>query len=215
MCEMLGVCPTQQGIRNMMSNTPSNTVLTALDICNAALCKLGEAPLETIDSNGSLPSRLCYMHYHPARREVLCASRWTFATKKIRLVSVESSTDDEHSLAHSLPLDCLRVLHVNYPQWALRGRCIFCPVTEIKVTYTADEEDCSLFEPLFAEALATRLACKLCIPLINSTTALQALRDEYRRVALPQAAHANAVQAESNDSHPLRRLRKFSRLSGL
>lgn len=198
-----------------MSNTPENTALTVLDICNTALCKLGEAPLTAIDANGSLPSRLCYMHYHPARREVLCATRWTFAAKKTILVSAETATDREHSVAHSLPPDCLRVLHVNYPQWTLRGRCIYCPSTEIKLLYTADVEDCSLFEPLFAEALATRLACKLCIPLINSATALQALRDEYRRVALPQAAHANAVQSASNDSHPLYRFLKRSRMSSL
>lgn len=195
------------------SITPSEP--TALDICNAALCKLGEAPLTAIDSNGSPASRLCYMHYHPARREVLCATRWTFAVKKVRLTSAEPAPDEEHSVAHSLPHDCLRVLHVNYPQWMLRGRCIFCPVTEIKLVYTADVEDCSLFEPLFVEALATRLACKLCIPLINSTTALQALRDEYRRVSLPQAAHANAVQSSSNDSHPLYNLWRKNRLRGL
>lgn len=215
MCDAVDV-PTTTGYPNtIMSNTPSNTALSVLDICNTALCKLGEAPLAAIDANGSLPSRLCYMHYHPARREVLCATRWTFAAKKTRLVSSETSADSEHSVAHSLPPDCLRVLHVNSPQWTLRGRCIYCPATEINLFYTADVEDCTLFEPLFAEALATRLACKLCIPLINSTTALQALRDEYRRVALPQAAHANAVQIASNDSHPLFRGQKRSRLRGL
>lgn len=155
-----------------MSYSISNTPLTALDICNAALSKLGESPLSAIDSNGTLPSRLCYMHYHPARREVLCATRWSFATRKVRLTSAEAAVDDEHAVAHTLPMDCLRVLHVNHPQWSLRGRCIYCPVTEIRLLYTADVEDCSVFEPLFAEALSVRLACKLCIPLINSTTAL-------------------------------------------
>ena len=198
-----------------MSYSITSSEPTALDICNAALSKLGEAPLTAIDSNGSPASRLCYMHYHPARREVLCATRWTFATKKVRLTSAEPAPDEAHSVAHSLPHDCLRVLHVNAPQWMLRGRCIFCPVTEIKLVYTADVEDCSLFEPLFVEALATRLACKLCIPLINSTTALQALRDEYRRVSLPQAAHANAVQSASNDTHPLYDLWRKNRLHGL
>lgn len=197
-----------------MSYFISNTPLTALDICNMALGKLGESPLSAIDSNGTLPSRLCYMHYHPARREVLCATRWSFATRKITLTSAEPAADEEHAVAHTLPPDCLRVLQVNHPQWTLRGRCIYCPVTDIRLLYTADVEDCALFDPLFAEALAVRLACKLCIPLINSTTALQALREEYRRVSLPQAAHANAVQAHSNDSHPLYKLWK-NRLKSL
>ena len=37
--------------------------------------------------------------------------------------------------------------------------------------------------------------------------------DEYQRVALPQAAHFNAVQHMSNDSHPLYRLWRSSMMS--
>lgn len=55
-----------------MSTTPENTPPTVLDICNLALSRLGESPIPALDPNGSLPARLCYMHYHPVRREVLC-----------------------------------------------------------------------------------------------------------------------------------------------
>lgn len=191
----------------MSTTAPENTTLTALDICNLALSRLGESPLPELDSNGSLPSRMCYMHYHPVRREVLCANRWSFATVSTTLQSSEESTgDDTHQLRHSLPVDCLRVLGVNSRSWTLRGRAVYCPASTIRLLYIADVEDTSLFEPLFVEALALRLAWKLCIPLINSTTARQALGEEYQRIALPQAAHFNAVQHMSNDSHPLYRL---------
>lgn len=191
-----------------MTTAPPNKTITVLDICNTALAKLGEPPLDSLDPNGCLPSRLCYMHYHPARREVLCAARWSFAVRKTTLTAAEESTNGTSSVAHSLPPDCLRVLEVSHRQWSLRGRSIYCPPTSIRVYYIADEEDPGLFDPLFTEALAVRLACKLCIPILNSTTALQALRDEYRRISLPQAAHANAVQSHSNDSHPLYRMWK-------
>lgn len=150
---------------------------------------------------------MCYMHYHPVRREVLCANRWSFATVTTTLQSAEESTgDDTHQLRHSLPTDCLRVLGVNSRSWTLRGRAVYCPASAIRLLYIADVEDTSLFEPLFVEAFVLRLAWKLCIPLINSTTARQALGEEYQRIALPQAAHFNAVQHMSNDSHPLYRL---------
>lgn len=186
-----------------MSTTPPNTPLSVLDICNLALSKLGESPLRGIDPNGSLPSRMCYMHYHPVRREVLCANRWSFACARTTLTGAEPATDGEHSVAHTLPTDCLRVLEVGHHGWTLRGRAIYCPAGSIRILYIRDEENTAHFEPLFIEALATRLACKLCIPLINSTTARQALAEEYQRLALPQAAHFNAVQSHSNDSHPL------------
>ncbi len=188
-------------------DNPPNTWPDTLAICNIALSKLGESPIAAIDPNGPPAARLCYMHYHPVRREVLCATRWSFATQRATLqASAAESADGTHALAHTLPADCLRVLDVSSPTWTLRGRRIYCPEEQLRLTYTADIEDTTLFEPLFTEALATRLACKLCIPLTSSTTARQALTEEYQRISLPQAAHANAVQANSNDSHPLYRL---------
>lgn len=185
-------------------NTEPTTAPTPLEICNIALSKLGEAPIPAIDANASPAARLCYMHYHPVRREVLCANRWTFATVLTTLHSAETTQDLAlHSRAHSLPQDCLRVLEVSSPGWTLRGRCIYCPAPAVRVLYIADVEDTTSFDPLFVEALATRLACKLCIPLTSSTTARQALTEEYHRLALPQAAHFNGVQCRSNDTHPL------------
>lgn len=193
-----------------MSSTIPNSTPSVLDICNIALSKLGESPLPTLDANGSPASRLCYMHYHPVRREVLAAARWSFAQKKVSLTSAEKADAGQHSLPHTLPQDCLRVLAVNSPSWTLRGRCIYCPQQEIHVLYIADVEDPALFEPLFTEALATRLACKLCIPLLSSITARKALTDEYNHLVLPQASYVNAVQDCSNDSHPLYRLWRAS-----
>lgn len=69
----------------LQPDTPS-----ALDICNAALSKIGEAPLDALIANESTASRLCVLHYHPARRETLCMARWTFATVQITLDSVSA-----------------------------------------------------------------------------------------------------------------------------
>lgn len=147
------------------------------------------------------------MHYHPVRREVLCANRWSFASELVTLHSPDANiTDSSKTLSHTLPPDCLRVLEVSSPGWTLRGRRIYCKSANIRILYIKDLEDTTLFDPLFIEALATRIACKLCIPLTSSTTARQALTDEYQRIALPQAAHFNGVQSHSNDSHPLYQL---------
>lgn len=194
----------------MMPTLPA-TPLSALDICNIALSKLGESPIPSIDANGSPAARMCYMHYHPVRREVLCAAQWSFA-KKLDLITGAGEEDPtgHHSLPHTLPQDCLRVLAVNSPNWTLRGRSIYCTQPTIRLLYIADIEDTQLFEPLFTEALATRLASKLSIPLLSSTTARQALTDEYNRLVLPQAIYTNAVQDRSNDTHPLYHLWRAS-----
>lgn len=195
---------------NAMSTDIPATPLSVLDICNLALSKLGESPILALDANGCPAARLCYMHYHPVRREVLSACRWSFAKKVIQLTSADEDNSGLHSLPHTLPHDCLRVLAVNAPNWSLRGRSVFCPQRTIRLAYIADEEDTTLFEPLFIEALATRLACKLSIPLLSSTTARKSLTDEYNHIVLPQAAYTNAVQDRSNDTHPLYRLWRAS-----
>lgn len=188
-------------------NTPPSHPLTALDICNLALAKLGEAPLPGIDCNGSPAARLCYLHYHPARREVLVSNRWTFATCCAEITSPEEaspeSSDLPRRISHPLPFDCLRVLEVSCPNWVMRGRSVFCSARTIRIRYISDIEDPDLFDPLFTDAFCTLLACKLCIPLTASTTARQMLLEEYTRLVLPKAAHANAVQHYSNDGHPL------------
>lgn len=191
-------------------NTIQQQVQSALQICNLALSKLGEAPLRDLDLNGPPASRLCYMHYHPTRREVLVSNRWSFAVAEAIITSGEEPSPDTSDLPrhlpHALPIDCLRVLEVSSHGWMLRGRNVFCPQKTIRLRYISDVEDPTLFDPLFTDAFCTLLACKLCIPLTASSTARQMLMEEYNRIVLPKAAHFNAVQAHSNDSHPLRRL---------
>lgn len=184
--------------------TPPTGVCLPLDICNLALAKLGESPIPAISPDGTPASRLCHMHYHPVRREILCTHRWSFATG-LATLTTRDEPDCETGKPHPLPSDCLRVLEVSSPHWTLRGRCIYCSADKVQLLYIRDEEDTYLYEPLFIEAFATRLACKLCIPLTCSTTAREALTREYHRIALPQAAHFNAVQRASNDSLPLHR----------
>lgn len=161
-----------------MNNTPK----TALDICNMALAKLGEPPIAALTPYGSPAQRLCYMHYHPCRREMLCANSWTFAKRTVTLAEPEQSFA---YFVHPLPTDALRCLAVSVPNWTLRGRAIWCEQERIRLEYIADVEDTSLFEPLFVEALATRLACKLCTPLTNSTAARALLTEEYNNLMMP------------------------------
>ncbi len=187
-------------------------ITSALDICNLALAKLGESPIPAIDPNGSPASRQCYLHYQPTRRELLCAHRWSFAEQIAQIDGYTSSGglpgELETYKSHSLPADCLRVLSVNVPRWILRGRNIYATQSPIRLIYIADCEVVGIFEPLFIEALATRLAYKMCTALTSSSTLKQSLAEEYSRVSLPNAAHFNAVQNRSNDMHPLYRMWK-------
>lgn len=157
-----------------------NKVYTALDICNLALAMLGESPIDGIDPNGCRSQRLCYTHYHPARREVLLYTHlWSFAEHEVEITS-----DDETGIkGHSIPIDTLRILKVNAPDWFLMDCAIQSSEKTIKLTYIADEEDVEKFEDAFVEMFVIRLAMKLCIPLTASTKIYQELSNKYHELS--------------------------------
>ena len=153
--------------------------MIAIDLCNNALALLGEAPIQAIDSNGFLPQRMCYMHYHPVRREVLCTRPWLFATKKATLDSFATEDADHHAIPHTIPRDALCIRECSCPGWTLRGRQIFAWPQKIEISYTRDEEDLDLWSADALYLFTHRLAAKMCIPLINSTTLRAELMAQY------------------------------------
>lgn len=153
--------------------------MTALDLCNNALALLGEKPIDGIDPNGFLPQRMCYLHYHPTRGNVLCAHNWLFAAKKATLDSFATEDADHHAIPHAIPRDALRILECSCPGWTLRGRQIFAWPQQIEITYTRDEEDLDLWSADALYLFTHLLAAKMCIPLINSTTLRSELMAQY------------------------------------
>ena len=122
-------------------------------------------------------------------------ARWTFATVQITLDSVSAQAPNSLTpYQFTLPKDCLRVLDVECTEWKMQGRRILASRAPLRMSYIADIEDAEQFDPLFMDALATRLAEKLAMPMTGN----QSLRQN-----LHQAATVNAVQSFSNDSHPL------------
>lgn len=131
-------------------------------------------------------------------------ARWTFATQRAVLDTVTAEAPVSlTSYQFTLPKDCLRVLEVECREWKMQGRRIYASKAPLHVTYIADIEDADLFDPLFMDALATRLAEKLALPMTGNQSLRQNLNQEFYKIILPQAATTNAVQCFSNDTHPL------------
>lgn len=185
--------------------------MTTLDICNRALSKLGQRHITTLGKTQDPVSMQCSLLYHPARRETLSACRWSFAVRSDVITALPTVEGAEilpppFTKQFALPTRCLRVLDVPLPRWTLQGRRLLagCQPDALVITYIDDVEDATRFDPLFTDALVCRLAEKLALPVTGSHSLRHSLLNEYHKTLLPQAAHINQVQHNSNDQHPLR-----------
>lgn len=168
--------------------------MSPLEICNMALEKIGEKPLEKLIPNESAAARLCMIHYHPARRETLCVYPWDFAIHRIT-----SSTNDKEQgdllndvlpvYRFSLPNDCLRLLRIESDNqgWKLKGRCILFPAPNITYEYIADEEDQNKFPLVFVNAFVFLLASKLAVPITGDFMVRARMNGAYIDIIREQA----------------------------
>ena len=172
--------------------------MTPIDITNSALSLLGEPPIHGFDPLGTLPQRMAYLHYHPVRREVLCILAPEFA-QRTETIGTFAEPDGKTALPHTLPDGCLRVLKVSPSEaWTLRSRQIFSPHKLLEVSYIYDQEDTELFEEHFTNIFALRLATKMCIPLVNSTTLRNELMESYTKFTTP-----NQTETPMEGNNPL------------
>jgi len=63
----------------------------------------------------------------------------------------------------------------------------------VHINYTARITDPNLMDPIFREALATKLAMELCEEITQSNTKKEGLRADYREI-IREARKANAIE---------------------
>lgn len=168
--------------------------MTPLEICNMALEKIGEKPLEKLVPNESKAARLCNLHYHPARRKTLSDWPWDFA---MRRVTSSTNNKEQGDLLHEvlpiyrfyLPSDCLRLLRIipNNQGWKLQGRCILFPFPNITYEYITDEEDQDKYPLVFINAFVLWLARKLAVPLTGNSMVRARMSAAYMDIIQEQA----------------------------
>lgn len=181
---------------------------TEAQLCNVALLRVGER--QTIDSleENTQAARACKSLYQSARDTCLEAFWWTFATKRLTLAESMESRDG-WEFAYAMPSDCLVPRYIwtgirnPTPQqrtpFAVElnatnsgylvladSRTSFADSEAPLLVYTARVETVALFPPLFADAVAWKLACDLTLGLAVKPQLLPAMAQGYA-IALNKA----------------------------
>ena len=174
-----------------------------VSIANRALTKLGEDRILLL-SDDTKPARTLNSMFDDVRDAELRRNRWKFAIKRDALLALTVAPGWGYSLQYPLPADYLALVQVgeryvrasdkSRAPWSVEGRKILTDLqAPLRVRYVSRVEDPTLFDPLFVEVLACKLALEACETLTQSSTKLQAAQQAYD-FALKEATRQDAIE---------------------
>lgn len=181
---------------------------SVIQVANRALTKLGAARIISL-SDDNKQARAISNCFEDLRDAELRAHRWSFAIKRSSLAALSTAPAYGFQHQYPLPSDFLRLDLINdqYPdtimddyigtetaEYAIEGGMILTSMSSpLKIRYGARVEDPNLWDPLFREALACRIAAEICEDLTQSDTKKQNAWAEWKRAVL-QAVSVNAIE---------------------
>lgn len=181
---------------------------TPVSVCNLALAKVGDEAAQitsipaTPSEEFSKEANLCAKFYEITLREVLEATEWKFARKRLALALLPDIPPMEWERVHAIPADCARPLRV-FPntdtqrefiyttEWDVEGRTIVSNKEELWMLYIQNISNLNSADALFIKTLYTALAVKLVFPLTENRNLTKDIMNEYEIQVLPEARRVN------------------------
>jgi len=160
--------------------------ISNVSIANLALQKLGEGTIVSLteDSRNARSLNACF---EALRDRELRAYLWKFAKKRATLAASSTIPDSTYALAFPVPTDFLRLIKPARLglDWSLENHENALAIltndgTSISIRYIARVTDPTLFDPIFVEMFACKLAWHCCEQLTQSNTKKGMLMEEYK-----------------------------------
>lgn len=153
------------------------TALTDLQLCNAALVKLGATPISSFD-DADAAAAIAQSLYPLIVEAVLSAHPWSFTLKRAQLTAATGSPPVDFKRRYPLPADFLRALYIDNrgasPRYAVIGSELHSDADAVVLTYQFRPAEAS-FPAFFRTALVARLAADFCIPLTENISRAESL----------------------------------------
>ncbi len=180
--------------------------LTAVEICAAALVKVGARPIAILEEAGL--EAACARRLYPIVRDaLLVAHPWSFTLAHARLDRDPGPGPvADFGRAFALPADHLRTLSAGVGRnargltYRIQGARLLADADrDVVIAYQrrADEAE---FPALFVQPLVTRLAAELCVPVTEGTARaaelIQLAELELRRARLLDSQQATPRRIE-------------------
>lgn len=188
---------------------------TVTGICNIALGWLRANLIVNFDDDESVEAKLCRANYDRIREAVLEDREWRFATKRVTMVESAETPTYGWAFKFTLPADTIRALAVsatkptgitnsamdNNIEWEREENFINADRASIFLRYTFNIEVTTMFSPGFVQALATRLAAELAVPLTGSDKRHDSLLKQYIGM-VDRAGTRDGMQGKAKQRRP-------------
>lgn len=178
-----------------------------VDICNRALIKVGAGQITSITDN-TKAARILSSLWDTVRKSELQKRFWNFALQRTTLPALADTPAWGFGYQYQLPTDFLKLQQINDlfiapgmadyrssddSAWAIEGQSILTDFgAPLKIRYVRDITDTGLFDPLFVEAMACKLAVEACYAINQSRDGVRQAQDDYK-MAVKEAALSNAI----------------------
>lgn len=166
--------------------------VTKLSICNMALTRVGSDKLTQaqLSADSIRAAQLVNAHYENCRDTLLRAHPWNWAVKRAVLVDTGEAPEFEFAYAFGLPEDFLKIIRTDSESEGINAeyrienqndvRVLITDEGSCEIEYIAQIDDTSLFDPLFVDILAQRLAAEICPALTDNANMTSTLWEVYQ-----------------------------------
>lgn len=179
---------------------------SVIEICNRALSNIGNNRSINSLTEASKEAGQCSLHYESCRDAVLADAEWNFATKRVALADTNNPPSD-WAYAYQYPTDCMRIIEIPVPGMrnptaAMRiqystganddgtGKLIYTDQPQAWLKYVSRITDVNMFDAIFQEALAWRLAAAINMVLTGSADLGNNALKMYQMVILSAGSHS-------------------------
>jgi hypothetical protein len=170
-------------------------------IANRALSKVGEQRVSNVDTDNVKAAKVISSMWDIIRDAMLTAYPWNFAVTRTQLAKDATSPAWGYQNRYALPSDFLSLLEVRYnSEYTIETDSVTGGLyiltdedAPLYIKYIKRVTNTGEFDPLFVEALATRLAFEACEELTQSNTKKQVLFEELR-INIKEAYASDSIQ---------------------
>lgn len=189
------------------------TAISEVSICNLALQKLGAAAITALTQNHP-SARAMNACYETIRDRELRAHRWNFAKTRATLAPHATAPASTSGFAKAFPLPSDYLLLLSYNEsnlgpgrndidWKIENhqgvRCILTNDGDsLPIVYIARVTDPTLFDAIFVDALACKLAWHTCEQITQSNTKKADIHSEYLD-SIREARRFNAIENQPTE----------------